>query len=126
MCQEMNDHAGLVAACTSSGTLCTDKTDVYQVRDCLANEINLLSTSPVSCESIDECGVLSYGRCGEAIAISANQMEIASELTCRLSSCFTSLDYSLICEDTQSPENQFIQPVAACVNNLCVVQEEQK
>ena len=125
MCQEMNDHAGAIAACTSSGTLCTSKSDIYEVRNCLIDEVETLATVSVACDSIDDCGILSYGSCGSVIAIAADQVDIASELSCRLSSCATSLDYSINCE-TPPSMTQYNQPTAACVNNICVVQEAQE
>ena len=125
MCQEMNDHAGSVAACTSSGTLCTNESNIYRVRDCLLNEAEMFSTVSVECSSVDDCGVLAYGSCGEAVAIASTQAEVATELSCRLSSCSISLDYAIECLPTPSSP-VFNQPVAACINNVCVVQEAQE
>ena len=127
MCEEMTAHAGAISACVSSGTLCTNESDVYGARDCLTSEIETFSTASVACESASDCAVLSYGGCGEAIAVASSQADIAAELSCRLSSCFTSLDYSLDCDVAAAPNTTtFNQPVAVCENSVCVVQDGQE
>ena len=116
-----------VSICTQGGSECNATATSVGVSDsqaCLTDIIKSASTGEFTCSSSEDCNVIEFGLCGEAVVVSAERFLGLEEISCRLQQCnryvYNSLDGGQpYCEN----ETIYLNPIAQCVSGICQITE---
>ncbi|MGC6418528.1 MAG: hypothetical protein ACON3Z_15500 [Bradymonadia bacterium] len=116
-----------VSVCTEGGDQCRESataTGVADSQSCLIDAVRSAGSETFICGSSDDCRVIDFGLCGEAVVVSADRFSELDDVTCRLRQCDQYITEAL---DGGQPacENEafFINPMADCVSGVCQIVE---
>ena len=116
-----------VSICTQGGSECTATATPIGASDsqaCLTDTIRSASSEEFTCSSSEDCNVIEFGFCGEAVVVSAERFSELEEISCRFQQCnqyiYNSLDGGKpYCEN----ETIYLNPIAQCVSGICQITE---